>query len=171
MKYKTDNGGIASKDGKKKRFDCRVSTWNTRLSQIGRIYNGKDALDSLIIVTRELSGTYDYIPKIFDKRIKFPEMKIYIFTERHEQEKLKWLLRKYPTIRGWYIDGITYTCVLLKSSNEHTVMIDYNPFGKTMKKYRQAYAFGIKSSKAYHDMFCRLSDKFHIDKVLRDVRL
>lgn len=118
--FTTDKGGLAF------RSDCKISlnsdsTWNTKLSQIGRWPD-----KSIIIVTYSLPLYDKYTIKILDKR---PTGKgITIVAHKQFEDRAGWLKKRYPELTIILVEEIHAKVVLIEP---HTVWISSENFGKS----------------------------------------
>lgn len=123
MKFSTDNGGFATSCNDIKLF-YGSSTWNTRLSQLGK------AKGKLIIMTYGFKASKNgdtefdcsYIKRIFDKR---PD-DIFIICNSDNIEDAKVIKDLYPQVRIRHNEKINANIVLLEPQ---TVFFSSENFG------------------------------------------
>ena len=114
--FKTDNGGVALKLQDVKLCTTETaSTWNTRLSQIGRISG------EIIICTYSLPSV-SYIEQILDKRSK--NVKLIVNTKF--SNKVRELKRKYPALKVFCRPNVHAKIVLIEP---RTVWLSSSNFG------------------------------------------
>ena len=112
--YKSDNGGFAVKCDDVKLF-IEGSTWNTKLSQLGKIQS------HLYIMTNDLNKL-DYIDQIFSKR----PYNISLLVNATHKDKAKEVKDKYPKIEVRHIKNLNAKVVLLAP---RTTMYSSSDFG------------------------------------------
>jgi len=116
MAFSDDNGGFAflCEDAK---FSVCASTWNTRLSQLGKIHG------SLYIMTHHLPNP-DYIAKIISKR----PHNIFIIANIDARENAQLIKSKFPLVRIALHPNINAKVVLVAPE---TVWVASSDFGET----------------------------------------
>ena len=143
MKFKTDCGGVAlSLKDAKLSTSHTASTWNTRLSQIGRV-SGK-----IVICTYSLPNL-DYLQRIFDKRSDG----ITLIAHEKFHERAVQLKRMYPELKIVLKPDVHAKFVLIEPE---TVWLSSANFGssgwfeQTIGLHsKEAYEYMLKQVNAY----------------------
>ena len=150
MAFKTDGGGIALKLN-----DCKLaygtSTWNTRLSQIGKM-TGK-----ITICTYSLPDL-PYIQQILDKR----PYDITLIAHERFRDKAEILMDRYPDLEIHLRPNVHAKYVLIEPQ---TVWLSSENFGQSGWF---EFALGIHSKELYKLMLERTNrfleeDEFFVD--------
>ncbi|ELS9256590.1 hypothetical protein R6H74_004629 [Vibrio parahaemolyticus] len=116
MAFSDDNGGFAFKCDDAKLSVC-ASTWNTRLSQLGRIQG------SLRIMTHHLPNL-EYIAKIISKRPN----NIFIIANEDAKENAQKIKNQFPEVRIAVHPNLNAKVVLVAPE---TVWVASSDFGET----------------------------------------
>lgn len=142
MAFTDDNGGFAfSCDDAK--FSVCASTWNTRLSQLGKTQ------DSLHVMTHDLPNP-EYIAKIISKR---PE-NISIIANQDAKENAQKIKSQFPSVRIALHPKLNAKVVLVAPE---TVWVASSDFGET--KMVES-AIGLHSETVYNRA---LKDLFDVE--------
>lgn len=131
MAFSDDGGGFAFACEDAKISIC-ASTWNTRLSQLGRVEG------PVFIMTGALTG-HDYIARIVGKR----PQNIFIIANSHAEMDAKALKLKFPMVRIVLHKNNNAKVVLVSPD---TVWVSSSDFGET-KQIESAV--GIHSTGVY----------------------
>jgi hypothetical protein len=116
MAFSDDNGGFSfSCDDAK--FSVCASTWNTRLSQLGKLHG------TLCIMTRHLPNI-EYISKIFSKRPR----DIFIIANEEARENAIKLKAEFPLVRIALHKKMNAKVVLVAPE---TVWVSSSDFGES----------------------------------------
>ncbi|PKG37004.1 hypothetical protein [Psychromonas sp. Urea-02u-13] len=116
MTFRDDNGGFAFACNDAK-FSVCVSTWNTRLSQLGKMDG------CLRIMTHHLPNL-DYIAKIINKR----PIDIFIIANEDARDNAQMLKNKFPNVHIALHPNMNAKVVLIAPE---TVWVSSSDFGKT----------------------------------------
>lgn len=141
MSFKTDSGGLMFHSGKIS--INHGSTWNTKLSQIGR--NNK----KIIIVTYSLPHYSTYTTKILDKRIDGEN--ITIIAHEKFRDRATWLRDRYPKLEIILVNRVHAKLVLIEPE---TVWLSTENFGRST--WLEA-SIGIHDKSAYDYVMKELS--------------
>lgn len=125
MSFNADNGGFPFSCGDAK-FSICASTWNTRLSQIGKVAG------AIGIMTHGLPNP-DYIEKIFSKR---PE-NIFVIANTDAEPEARLIKAKFPKIRIVMHPRMNAKVVFVEPG---TVWLSSSDFGYT-KQIESAVGF------------------------------
>lgn len=128
MAFNSDNGGFPFKCDDAK-FSICASTWNTKLSQIGRLKGEIYIMTNLLI-------DIDYISSIISKRPN----NISIIADEAARENALLLKAKYPNIRIALHPHMNAKVVLIEPK---TIWVSSSDFGKSNKLES---AIGLHSS-------------------------
>jgi len=145
MSFNDDGGGFSFSCDDGKMSIC-ASTWNTRLSQIGRIEG------PICIMTGALIDV-DYISQIIQKRPN----NIFIIANTDARDQAIFLKSKFPSIRITLHSNNNAKVVLIAPD---TVWVSSSDFGKT-KKIESAV--GLHSSIVYQKTLDMLFNKIWIE--------
>lgn len=131
MAFTDDGGGFAFTCDDAKMSIC-ASTWNTRLSQLGKI-------SGPVFIMTGLLPDPEYISQIIGKR----PHDIFIIANSDAYREAQWLKSKYPSVRIVLHSNNNAKVVLVSPD---TVWVSSSDFGKT-KKIESA--IGLHSSTVY----------------------